>query len=345
MRIATLCGLVGLGGCATLGAIGGGATAGTLVVSNMNDNTVTLLDAATGRSLATLPTGKGPHEVAVSHDGRWALVSNYGVRGEPGETITVVDVSARTVARTIALGDYKRPHGMVFLPGDTTFLVTSEMSRAVLLVGFADGRVRRAIPSGGRATHMLGLSSDGRYLVTANIADATISYMDLFSDAKPRIIPVLRQPEGIAIAPDGRTAWVGSNRDSAVVVVNLERGVVTDTIRGFGLPYRLAISADGRRVVITDPMQANVRVYHVPTRRLLATAVIPRDSLVPTAEVPGSPSPEGVTIAPNGRYAYVTLQGRNRVAIIDVDRGAILRTGVTGTWSDGIGYSAIAPRP
>ena len=52
---------------------------GTLVVSNMNDHTATVIDAATGRVHATLPTGEGPHEVAVSHDGRTALVSNYGL--------------------------------------------------------------------------------------------------------------------------------------------------------------------------------------------------------------------------------------------------------------------------
>ena len=31
---------------------------GTVVVSNMNDNTATILDAESGRTLATLPTGE-----------------------------------------------------------------------------------------------------------------------------------------------------------------------------------------------------------------------------------------------------------------------------------------------
>ena len=342
--IATLS-LFTVSGCAAR-AVPGTPTSvdgGTLVVSNMNDHTVTILDAVTGRTLATLPTGKGPHEVTVSHDGRWALVSNYGVRGEPGNTITVVDVPARTVARTITLGDYRRPHGMAFLPGDSAFVVTSEMSRAVLVVGFADGTVRRVLPSNGRATHMLGLSRDGSRLVTANIADGTISSIRLQGDTTPLVIKVLRQPEGIAIAPDGRTAWVGSNQDSAVVVVDLERGAVLDTLRGFGLPYRIALSADGRRAVVTDPMMANVRVFDAASRKQLATIAIARDSLVATAEVPGSPSPEGVTISPDGRLAFVTLQGRNRAAIIDLDRGAIIATGVTGVWSDGIGYSPRKP--
>src|SRR6185312_4919458 len=76
-----------------------GGPIGTLVVSNMNDNTATVIDAGSGRVLATLPTGEGPHEVAVSRDGRWAVVSNYGVRGKPGNSITVIDVARANVVR------------------------------------------------------------------------------------------------------------------------------------------------------------------------------------------------------------------------------------------------------
>jgi len=50
---------------------------GTIVASNMRDNTATIIDAASGKVLATLPTGEAPHEVAATHDGKWALVSNY----------------------------------------------------------------------------------------------------------------------------------------------------------------------------------------------------------------------------------------------------------------------------
>jgi DNA-binding beta-propeller fold protein YncE len=318
--------------------------AGVVIASNMLDHTATLLDAATGASLATLPTGRGPHEVAVSHDGRWALVSNYGPREAPGSTITVIDVAARAVARTIDLGDVRRPHGMSFLPGDSAFAVTSEVSRAVLLVDFRDGRVRRTLPSEGRATHMLGVSADGRRAVTANIADATISVLDLRGGDGARTIAVARQPEGIALAPDGSRAWVGSNKDSVVLVVDTDRGAVVDTVRGFALPYRIALSADGRTALVTDPARGEVRVFDAATHAPRFTVTFPRDSLLPTAEVPGSPSPEGAVIAPDGRWAFVTLQGRNRVAAIDLARGRVAWYGVTGAWSDGIGYSPLAVR-
>jgi YVTN family beta-propeller protein len=317
------------------------APTGTLVVSNMNDHSATLVDAATGRVHATLPTGEGPHEVAVSHDGRWALVSNYGVRGKPGSSITVIDVPRAAVARTIAIAGFERPHGMVFLPGDSIVAVTAEAGKAVLLVSVRDGRVTDTLPTNGRGSHMVALTARGDRAFTANIPDHSVSVIDLAGRDSTRLIPVGRLPEGIAVTPDGRQLWVGSNRDSTVMVVDVQRGVAVDTLRGFGMPYRIAISPDARLAVISDPVKAEVRVVTVADRKARFTLAIPADSLVATAEVPGSPSPEGVAISRDSRWAFVTLQGRNRVITIDLQRGAIVGSAPTGTWSDGVGFSPV----
>lgn len=317
------------------------AAGGTLVVSNMNDHTATLLDARTLAVLATLPTGRGPHEVATSHDGRWAVVSNYGNREGAGNTLTVIDVAGRSVARTIDLGTSKRPHGLAFLPGDTILAVTAETDRVVQLVDFRTGRFVRTRPSNGRGTHMVAMSADGRTIVAGNIADATLAIISPLGTDTTVNVKVARQPEGVAITPDGARAWVGSNQDHVVLVVDLHRAAVVDTVRGFGLPYRMAVSPDGRSAVVTDPVNATVRIFDEPTRRERFSIAIPRDSLVATPEVPGSPSPEGLAISRDSRWAYVTLQGRNRVAAIDLARGVIVGYGVTGNWSDGIAYSPV----
>lgn len=321
---------------------------GTLVTTNMNDNTASLIDVNSERVVAVLPTGVAPHEVSVSHDGRWAIVSNYGVRGKPGNTLTVIDLPAAAVSRTIDLGDVQRPHGSAFLPGDTLLAVTSEVRKAIAIVDVRSGAVVRMVPTNGRVTHMLGLALAGDRMVTSNIADGTISVLSFAgvgaSEREPTVIKVAAQPEGIAIAPDGNTAWVGSDRDSVVDIVDTQRAAVIDTLRGFGLPYRLAISRNGALAVITDPVKAVVRVFDAHTRRERYAISIARDSLVPTAEVPGSPSPEGVTITPDSRWAFVTLQGRNRVITIALRSGTIVGIAPTGTWSDGVAYSPIVIR-
>jgi DNA-binding beta-propeller fold protein YncE len=188
---------------------------------------------------------------------------------------------------------------------------------------------------------MLALTADGARVFTGNIPEATASAIDVRGRDSTRLMPVAGAPEGIAVTPDGRGVWVGSNRDSVVLVLDAARGAVTDTLRGFGMPYRIAISPDGRLAVVTDPVKAQVRVFAVADRRERHTITVPADSLVPTAEVPGSPSPEGVAISGDSRWAFVTLQGRNRVATIDLERGAIVAYAPTGVWSDGIGWSPL----
>ncbi|MDQ6830936.1 MAG: hypothetical protein M3081_18890 [Gemmatimonadota bacterium] len=317
---------------------------GTIVVTNMTDNTATVLDASSGRTLATIATGEGPHEVAISRDGRWAVVSNYGVRGKPGNTLTVIDLRTRTVTRTVDLAEHQRPHGSAFLPGDTLLAVTSEVSKAILFVDPRAGHVASTQPSQGRATHMLALSAKGDRMVTANIADGTITVLSPLTSQPGTLIHVAAQPEGITITPDGNMAWVGSDKDSVVTIVDLRAGHVVDTLRGFGLPYRLAISPDGRLAAITDPVKAEVRIFDAATHKQRFAVAIPRDSIVGAAEVPGSPSPEGIAISSNSRWAFVTLQGRNRLATIDLARGVIVGLAPIGNWSDGVGYSPLVPQ-
>lgn len=317
---------------------------GTIVASNMRDNTATVIDAASGKVLATLPTGEAPHEVTITHDGKWAVVSNYGTRERPGNSLTVIDLTHLVVTRTIDLGEYRRPHGMAFFPGDTVLAVTSEVSRAVLLVDFRTGRVTGTVPTNARASHMLAMSAAGDEIFTTNVADGSISQLDIARKTARAVIPVAKQVEGIAISPDGKRVWVGSNADGIVVVVDADKGQPIDTLKGFGIPYRLAVSHDGATAIVTDPSRAEVRVFDAASRRQRLLITIPRRDIVPTAEVPGSPSPEGITTSPDGRWAFVTLQGRNLVAIIDLQSGKIVANAPTGTWSDGIAFSTLESR-
>ena len=52
---------------------------GTLVVLNKAEASASLLDVATGHEIARLPTGDGPHEAAISPDGRTAVVAKSAI--------------------------------------------------------------------------------------------------------------------------------------------------------------------------------------------------------------------------------------------------------------------------
>lgn len=298
-----------------------------LLVANKQAASLSVIDVASGALLATVPTGMGPHEVAVTSDGRWAVVCNYGAQA-PGNSLTVVDLRTRTVARTIDLGEYRRPHGIVVLPGDSTVIVTSEVSRAAVLVSI-HGDVVSEIGTGEPGSHMVAVTADGRRGYTANIGSGSITELDIPGGMATRTLQVAPATEGIAVTPDGREVWVGSNGAHTVTVIDTKTWAAVDTIPAAGLPYRVAISPDGETAVVPAPMAGVVRIFDVPTRT-------ERHALSFGGGGGEGAQPVGSTITSDGVYAFVALQGTNEAAMVEVASGKEIRRFATGAGPDGI---------
>lgn len=304
---------------------------GTLIVTNKSPSTATIIDVASGRVLATLPTGQGPHEVVLSSDGRLAVVTDYS--GQPGRTLTVIDVPARRVARTIDLGQYTRPHGILFLPGDSLVVVTSETTGNVVVVNVVAGAVRRAVATQGNGSHMVGVTADGKRAYTGNMQSNTVSELDLTAGTLVQSWPVPAVPEAINVTPDGREVWVGSNETGRVTVIDPATGSTRTAAEGFGWPYRVLFSPDGSTVLLPDLRNNELRFVERSTHRELGRLSFP------------NAGPQGITITPDGRYAFQSLSREARVAIIDMRTRAVVGHLSTGDTPDGIAYTPTVQNP
>lgn len=298
---------------------------GTLVVTNKGPSTATIIDVGSGRTLATLPTGAGPHEVVLSSDGRWAVVTDYS--GQPGKTLTVIEVPLLRVARTIDLQQYTRPHGIVFLPGDSLVAVTSETTGHVVVVNVIAGTISRAVPTQGQGSHMVGVSRDGVLAYTGNMQSNTVSELDLRTGQFKRSWNVPTTPEAINVTPDGREVWVGSNATGRVSVVDVATGTVTTAAEAFGWPYRVLFSPDASLVLLPDLRGEVLRVLERPSRNEIGR--------IPFT----GGAPQGITITPDGRYALQSLSRQGRVAIVDVVTRNVVGHLATGDSPDGIAYT------
>jgi DNA-binding beta-propeller fold protein YncE len=313
-------------------ALGNPDPEGLLIVANKQASTASLIDVASGRTLATLPTGTGPHEVAASRNGKWAVVTDYGAR-TPGTTLTVIDLTRREVTRTIDLVAYRRPHGAAFLPGDSLVAITSEANQAVLVVHIHRGEIVRDISTDQRGTHMVSVTADGRKGYTANIPDGTISEIDFVAGTASRRLPVAPMTEGVAVSPDGRWVWVGSNSAHTVTVVDTRSWQAVDTLPGSTTPYRVNISPDGRVAVVSHPEENVVRLYDGATRAELGTVAIPGPR-------GGDAGPLGSSISADSRYAYVALMGQDAVAVVDLKEKKVVKYLEAGSEPDGIAITS-----
>jgi YVTN family beta-propeller protein len=309
--------------------------AGLLVVANKRAASASLIDVASGRTVATLPTGQSPHEAAVSRDGRWAVITDYGAQ-VPGSSLTVIDLERRAVARTVDLVVFRRPHGVVFLPGDSLVAVTVEANRAVLVVHVGRGEVVREISTDQQGTHLIGVTADGRRGYTANIRDGTITEIDLVAGTAPRRLAVATMTEGVAVTPDGSQVWVGSNDAHTLTVVDTRAWRAVDTIPAASTPYRVTITPDGRTAVASYPTENVVRLFDTATRAELATVAIPGPRS-------GEASPLGSTISSDSRWAYIALAAQDAVAVVDLRAHVVVKYLETGPGPDGI--AIVSPRP
>jgi DNA-binding beta-propeller fold protein YncE len=299
---------------------------GTLVVVNKGASTASLIAVGDGKLLATLPTGAGPHEVVTSRDGHIAVVTDYGA-GTPGHTLTIIDVRSRQVARTVDMGSLTRPHGIAFLPGDSLVVVTSETTQRVSVVRVADGAVLRELPTGAAGSHMLAVTTDGARIYTGNIPAATVSEIDVAQGTVARTWPVPSQPEAITVSGDGAEVWVGSNDQGLVSVLATSTGVVTTAASGAGRPYRIVLVPGGRLVLVPDLGGEALIVLDRATR-----AELHRMALA------GS-GPQGITVTPDGRFAFQALSAQDRVLLIDLDRFETVATYESEGAPDGVAWA------
>ena len=302
-----------------------------LLVANQGSANATIVDLATGAT-TELPVGTGPHEAAISPDGRWGIVTVYGTGPAPGNQLAVIDMSRRVVARTVDLGEYRRPHDVAFLPGSSSLvLVTSEASQRVVFADVVAGTVEGTIETRAPASHMLALANDGRTLFTANVQAGGVSQLDAAARTFVRQIPVAPATEGIAITPDGREVWVGSNQAGTVSIIAIATGQIAATIRELGMPYRITISPDGSRALIPDPPGNRVHVVDVNARRVLG-------------EIAVGGSPRGVDVAADNRTAFITLGPEGQVLVADLATRTVLGRHTVGTAPDGVGWGVAPPR-
>lgn len=309
---------------------------GTVIVSNMDAQSVWLVDLATGEERGIIPARAAPHEVAVSSDGRTVAVTNYGAPGV-GNLVQFLDLTTGMLTDEQTVEGYERLHGATFLPGDSLLALTSERTAELIIVGRADGVTRRAFETGGGAPHMLALS--GGWLWAANISGGSVARIDPTGGSPTRTWPAGTRTEGLAVTPDGRQAWTGSMDAGTVIGVDGESGAVVAQIEGLAVPYRLAVTSDGRTVVVSDPEREKL----VLIDRASGTIRTEVDVAAASAEagLGSTPSPQGFVLTPDGQWALVSAKGINRVAVVHLESGRVVRFLETGAGPDGIGFSTV----
>jgi len=313
------------------------AWADTVVVLCKSDFQMVLVDPATQNVLAKLPTGRGPHEVAVSPDGRTAYVSNFGrysvypagdtEHDKAGNTITVVDLVDRKVKATFDLGTHTGPHGMIVSHDGKLVWATTETPQAVLELDSATGKILHVWNTNQVRSHMIVTTPNEMKFYVTNTVSGSVSVIDK-STGEVKILPTGPGTEGIAISPDGKEVWAASRADAKISIISTATDAIVASFPSGGKsPKRMEFTPDGSQVWVTNSSSSQATVFDARARELIESVTTSKD-------------PSGVSISPDGRRAYITNSNANVLTFVDVPSRKILSTLQVGTDPDGVAWSA-----
>ena len=313
-----------LAGLLALGVAGPAAAQdGVLLVVNKSESTLSFIDAASGTEIAEVETGYAPHEVAVSPDGRWAYVTDYGTGPRPGNTVTIVDVAARATVGRIDLGEHTRPHG-ISVTRDGSLWVTTEGSSHVLKLDPATRSVMLEAETGQRVTHMVVAAGYDR-VFAANIGSGNVTAIDANTGEVLRQIVTGAGAEGIALAPEGGHVYVTNRSAGTLSRIAIESNEVTGTLPVGDFPIRVEVVPNGTRALVSNAQAnelavVNLRVWEVERR------------------IPVGAVPVGIQITPDGSRAFVANTEADKVSVVDLTEWTVIGEVTAGDEPDGMAW-------
>jgi DNA-binding beta-propeller fold protein YncE len=160
-----------------------------------------------------------------------------------------------------------------------------------------------------------------------NSGGASISMVDMSSGKELRRIPVLREPHHVALSPDGKSLLVGDTVGNEMLFLDPATGAVQKRMP-MADPYQLGFSPNGKFLVVNGIARNQVDVYDAASMQLLK-------------RFPIASMPSHLAFAPDSSRVFVSLQGTDALAAIDLNKMAVVwnqkvgKTPAGVLWHDG----------
>jgi DNA-binding beta-propeller fold protein YncE len=310
-------------------------SAQTLLVANQTDRTVTLIDPAAGRAVATIGEdvpGQWGHEITASSDGRTAYLPIYGnsavgVPGIDGSKLLVIDIAMGQVTGVVNFGHGVRPHLPVLDAAHGLLYVTTELDEAVTVIDPKTLSIVGKVPTGQKESHMLAISHDGARGYTANVGPGTVSVLDMNGRKTLAVIPVAGGIQRIAIAKDDRLVFTSDVAKPRLAVIDTAAASVKTWVDLPDTGYGAAATRDGRWLLVAIPGKDEVAVIDLDKLQLARTILVGKD-------------PQEILIRPDAPTAYVSCKGSGQVAAINLATWKMEKLMDAGHGADGLGWAA-----
>lgn len=212
-----------------------------LYIASEDTGQAIVMDADTGRVLASMPVGGEPEGVTLSPDGRWVYMSS-----EEDHHIAVIDTRTDKVVTTLNVG--QRPRFTEFTDDGSLAFVSGETDGTITVIDARQHKVLRVFRlEGGPLMRPVGmaLSHDGKLLYTVTGRGTMLLALDVATGEQKASVEVGPRPWGVAISPDGNTLFTSNGSSNDVSVVDARSMTVVERIAVGDSPWAVIVLPGG----------------------------------------------------------------------------------------------------
>lgn len=277
-------------------------------VPNLRSNSVTVIDQATDKVIATIPVGAQPQHVVPSYDLKTLWVNN-----DRGNSLTPIDPATGSAGAAIPVED---PYNLYFTPDGTRAVV---MAEALKKMDFRDPHSMALVhsldvPCSG-LNHM-DFSPDGRTAVAACEFDGELLLVDM-TNGQEKVLKQLKvggMPQDVKLSPDGTVYYIADLQNNGVHVIDAQAFKEIEFMKTGKGAHGLYPSRDGTKLYVSNRGEGSITVIAFATRSIVAKWVFDNGK--------GSPDMGGVSA--DGKVLWLSGRSDNVMYAIDTATGKLV---------------------
>lgn len=208
-----------------------------VIVTNNEDNNISVIETKTFSIIASIDTGKSPHGFRISSDSKKAYIANMGE-----DTVSIIDLKTMKEEKKIKVGNAPVTTGIT--TDGRTLVVTLNDENKLAIVDLTTFQVEKV--EVGKGPAQVYIDGSNRYAYVANqgteeVPSNTVTVVDLNSIKAIATVKTGKGSHGVVTSSDGKRLYVTNMFEDTVSVIDTENNKVIDKIEVGDIPNGISI--------------------------------------------------------------------------------------------------------
>jgi len=256
--------------------------------------------------------------------------------------------SLKTILRatlSIAIGLSLSPSSFV---GGKGVAYVSNQDGGVTVIDLDTMEAKGSVDIGAKGPRGIGVTTDGKWLVTANKDSGNISVVDTSGATPAKFVTIGKNPEFVRVMGDmayvtyepsaksgpppkpGTKEASDDNKEKIpgrIAIVDIKQGKVIQEIIGKPETEGVEFSQDGKEMFVTNESDNSITVYDLKSGNLLKS--------IPVGKY--GERPRGIKTSPDGKTIVTTLEFTDKMLVLN-DKFEVVKEVATGKTPYGVSF-------